>query len=169
MTQVIPRELDDALGFNLYRVALLFRRELMRALERYLLTPEQWQVLVALVQGAGSLEQHELAELTLRDKHTLSRIVARMERDGWIARRPHSRDRRVTLVQPSRRARAEMDSVRKHLFEHFTPILAQLSRAEHAGLMASLKKLRGYLERAPVVADEAGSVPGSQKNKRTRR
>ena len=44
----IPAELQDSLGYNLYRVSLLFRRELIRALSEYGLTPEQWQVLVVL-------------------------------------------------------------------------------------------------------------------------
>jgi DNA-binding MarR family transcriptional regulator len=158
MTDVIPRELDNALGFNVYRVALLFRRELMRALQDYALTPEQWQVLIALTQSGQSLEQHELGELTLRDRHTLSRMLARMERDGWIERRPDRRDGRVVRVRSTARARAEVKAVRARLWEHFTPILGVLTPAEQSGLLTLLKRIRRHLEpdASPARDDTAG-------------
>ena len=141
----IPSVLDDALGFNLYRVALLFRNELMHALADYALTPEQWQVLQALWSTEDDLNQSEIAHLTLRDKHTVSRILGRLERDGWIAKHPDPDDARAHIVQPTERADALRQDVRHALFDHFEGILAVLSEKEEEELMRMLKKLRRTL------------------------
>ena len=77
--------LDEQIGFNLYRLSLLFRRELLRCLDEYSLTPEQWQALVTL-RGKDRLSQSEIAAVTLQDAPTVSRMLARMERDGWVHR-----------------------------------------------------------------------------------
>lgn len=142
----IPPELNDALGFNIYRVALLFRSELMKALSDYHLTPEQWQVMQTLWLTEGNLTQNDIAHLTLRDKHTVSRILARLERDGWIIKRPYPGDARAYLVEPSKQAKTLRREVPDKLNQHFTEILSVLAKGEEAILLSLLKKLRQRLE-----------------------
>ena len=142
----IPPVLDDALGFNLYRVALLFRQELMTALSDYGLTPEQWQVLQALWSTEGDLNQSEVAHLTLRDRHTASRIITRLERDGWIEKHPDPEDGRAYLVRLTAKAEALRQDVPQELFAHFEDLLDVLEDGEEAHLLRLLKKLRRRLE-----------------------
>jgi len=144
----IPPVLDDALGFNLYRVAQLFRGELMRALADYGLTPEQWQVMQALWSTDDDLTQNDLAHLTVKDKHTTSRILGRLERDGWIQRRPHPDDGRALVVEPTPSAQALRDEVPPILVEHFEGeggVLDCLSHDERSELMRLLKTLRRHI------------------------
>lgn len=141
----IPSILDDALGFNLYRVALLFRQELMAALSDHGLTPEQWQVMQTLWSTDEDLNQNEVAHLTLRDKHTVSRILARLERDGWIEKRPDPSDGRAHLVRLTKQAEALRDDVPQKLFAHFEGVLSVLDGAEEEELLRLLKKLRRHL------------------------
>ena len=136
--------LEEALGFNLYRTALLFRREILIALEPWAMTTEQWQVLMAL--GRAECTQRELAELTLTDKHTLSRMLDKLERDGWIERDGDPDDRRAVRVRATAHARAELPGMVRAANTHFRPILASLTPQQHAQLMASLKTLRAHLE-----------------------
>ena len=141
----IPPVLDDALGFNLYRVALLFRRELMRALSEYELTPEQWQVMQTLWSSDEDLNQSAVAHLTLRDKHTVSRILARLERDGWIHKRPDPNDARAYIIVPTDQAKQLRDEVPTQLLDHFEDILDVLDEGEEEELLRLLKKLRRRL------------------------
>ena len=144
----IPPVLDDALGFNLYRVAQLFRTELMRVLADYGFTPEQWQVMQALWSTDESLTQSDIAHLTVRDRHTVSRMLGRMERDGWITRRTHPDDGRAYVVEATAQALAVRDEVRATLIEHFEGqhgVLACLSPDQTAELMTLLKTLRTHL------------------------
>jgi DNA-binding MarR family transcriptional regulator len=145
-TRPIPRALDDALGFNLYRVALLFRGELVRALSDYGLTPEQWQVMQAVWTTDGPLMQNDVAGLTLKDRHTVSRILARLERDGWIERRPHPDDPRALDVVATEAANARRDEVPRVLNEHFDRIYEVFGPGEADELMRLLRKLRARLE-----------------------
>ena len=139
--------LDESLGFNLYRVAQLYRRELIRALVDYDLTPEQWQLLATLAEGGNSITQGEIATLALKDKHSVSRMLDKMERAGWIARHPHPDDARATSVRLGRRG-AEVGAVGDLLTRHFAAIDGLLSRPERAHLLALLRTLRHRLERA---------------------
>lgn len=144
----IPPVLDDALGFNLYRVAQLFRAELMAALADYGLTPEQWQVMQALWSTDDDLTQNDVAHLTVKDKHTVSRMLGRLERDGWIEKRPHPDDGRAVVVEPTARARALRNEVPPILIQHFEGeggVHAALDDGELAELMRVLKKLRRHL------------------------
>lgn len=62
--------------------------------------------LVALAQlvGAGPLSQAELVKRLSITPATGVRLVDRMERDGWVTRRPDPTDGRVNLVVPTKRA-----------------------------------------------------------------
>jgi MarR family transcriptional regulator, lower aerobic nicotinate degradation pathway regulator len=138
----IPSELNDALGFNIYRVALLFRKELIHALADYQMTPEQWQIMRALWSTNEQLNQNEIAHLTLKDKHSVSRILARLERDGWIVRHPHPTDARATLIAPTEQAEHLRQTVPAQLYAHFAPILGVLSEDEARHLLTLLHTLR---------------------------
>jgi DNA-binding MarR family transcriptional regulator len=140
--QHIPDPLNDALGFNIYRVALLFRKELIHALSNYALTPEQWQVMQALWSTSERLNQNDIAHLTLKDKHSVSRMLARLERDGWIVRQPDPTDARATLIAPTAQADQLRETVPSQLYAHFDPILSVLSTNEGEQLLALLQKLR---------------------------
>lgn len=99
--------LDQALSFRIYRVNQLLRTALYRAFraDGREMTPEQWIVLGRLWRQDGQ-SQTELGESTLKDKATLSRILAVMERDGLVVRRPDpddGRTRRVYATQAAKR------------------------------------------------------------------
>ena len=69
------------------------------------LTPEQWIVLVQLWQADGQ-SQSDLAELTRRDKPTLSRIIDTMEKSGLVERTADARDARTRRVVLTRHGKA---------------------------------------------------------------
>lgn len=151
--RTIPPVLDDALGFNLYRVALLFRRELMQALSDYELTPEQWQVMQSLWATEETLNQSDVGQLTLRDKYTVSRILSRLERDGWIRKEPDPADGRAHIIVPTEKANSLREEVRSKLFGHFEEIYEVLSDDEEEELMRALKKLRRHLSDRPTTRE----------------
>lgn len=142
---MIPSFLDDALGFNIYRASLLVRRELMQALSEYEMTPEQWTLMATLWSTERPLNQSEIAQLTLKDKHTVSRIIKRLERDGWIKKKIHPEDWRITMIQPTKRSMSFKEDVQKRLFSHFDDILKDFPDEEVEMLVRSLKKLRRTL------------------------
>ncbi len=142
----VPEALDQALGFNLYQVALLFRRDLMRALSQHRLTPEQWQILVALEERSEGLKQNEVAALTMKDKHSVSRILARMEAAGWVERASDPVDGRAIMVQRTPKSRKALKPMQRSLDTHFRRVNGALSLGERQQLLGLLRRLRAELE-----------------------
>ena len=138
--------LDASLGFNLHRVALLFRRELLAALEPWNLVAEQWQVLIALSASPKSRSQQDLARLTLTDKHSLSRMLERMERAGWIERRKADHDARASRVVLTDRAKTELPAMSAAVDARFHRVHALVSSTRRQQLLEILLELRGKME-----------------------
>lgn len=141
--------LDSALGFNIDRLAILFRRQLIRSLRAYGLTPEQWQVLAAVTTSRETeLSQNDIAEITLKDRHAVSRMIDRMERDGWIVREPSARDSRALCIRPTAKAGREFEQVRKALFDGFAPLTSRMASGERRELLRLVKHMISIFEQA---------------------
>jgi MarR family transcriptional regulator for hemolysin len=69
------------------------------------MTLRQWEVLVWLSVN-GDLSQAELAECMGIERHTLTGVLVRMERDGWLERRCCPHDRRKNKLHPTDKAEA---------------------------------------------------------------
>lgn len=145
MPSVDQPQLDGTLGFNLDRVAKLYRRELVHALANHGLSPEQWQAISALSARKNGLSQAEIATLTCKDKHSMSRMLSRMQRSGWVCRTEDPEDARafrVTLARPA----ADVDALRAALRKHFSRINSVLTESQQRHLLGLLKTLRTHLE-----------------------
>ncbi len=68
------------------------------------LTRSQWLVINRLYRRPGAT-QSELAEMLEVEKATAGRMVDRMEKKGWVVRRPDAADRQGQPAAPDRRGR----------------------------------------------------------------
>ena len=87
------------------------------------LTGPQYGTLVA-VAGWPEVDQKRAGELISLDKSTTAGVVARLEKKGWLTRRPHPRDGRRRLLMLTDSARANLPvwtsaaaQVQQHLLE----------------------------------------------------
>lgn len=145
--------LNNNLGYNLYRAYLLFHRELIRALKAYAVTPEQWQVLIIL-WNHGSVTPTEISRVTLQDLPSISRMLVRMEKNGWIQRFDNEEDGRsfhVVLTEKGRKSKNEMII---KLDSHFKSYLNEVPKDLHDGIINELLQFRGKLgDYTPIVTD----------------
>lgn len=153
-TKVIPAFLDDALGFNLDRVANLVRLELMRALARYELTPEQWQIMVLVWRSETPLRQQDITEMLVKDKHNVSRMVRRLEEKGWLKRQPDPNSR-AFFLRPTALGQSLKDEVPRALYAHVAKIGLGLTPTQERELVALLKIVRGHLHKDGAEVEEA--------------
>ena len=96
--EVFP--LDRSLGYTHHLVDMALSAGLARSFAasgRPDLTPEQWAVLSRLWEEEG-VSQIELAARTGKDRHNMTRILALLEKNGFIYRRPDKGDSRRKLV-----------------------------------------------------------------------
>lgn len=137
-------EFDQSLAHNAARVGHLMRQEMQHCLADLQVTPEQWQALIYLsgYDHEDGLTQNELAELTLKDKTTISRLIEIMLRDGLLTRET-GQDRRTYRLHLSERGwqivEAAWPIVQQHFPEH---VFGGLDEAEQAELLRLLQKVR---------------------------
>jgi MarR family transcriptional regulator, organic hydroperoxide resistance regulator len=113
------------LPYLLNRVTTRLNVEFQQELHRHLLTLTHWRVLAFLSERDG-LPVTELAQFTATDQSTLSRALARMDRDGLITRRAGTRDSRVVQVF--------ITGAGRDLFNTVLPQAMRLHRAAVRGL-----------------------------------
>jgi DNA-binding MarR family transcriptional regulator len=83
----------------------LMRLRLTEALQPLGLAPAQFMVLVDLA-GGQTRTQRELAERLAVEQPTMANTLARMERDGLIARKARAADRRISDISATPEAEA---------------------------------------------------------------
>ncbi len=138
----IPEALNDALGFNLDRVATFYRHGLIRALADYGLTPEQWQIMSIVWGNEKVLTQQDITRLLIKDKHNVSRMIRRLEAKGWLEREQSPEDARAFLIRPTELGANVKDEVPKRLYAYFDQVDTGLSSKEERQLLNLLKKVR---------------------------
>jgi DNA-binding MarR family transcriptional regulator len=93
MIPIFP--VEDSPGFIVHLLDTQMKTGLKRAFQSrgYNITPEQWGVLSRLWSNEGA-HQSTLARDTIKDRHTMTRILNLLERKGLIKRVPDPADRR---------------------------------------------------------------------------
>jgi DNA-binding MarR family transcriptional regulator len=87
----------DNLGFLICDTARLLRKHFDNRVRTMGLTRAQWQVLKLVAREEG-LHQAVLAERLELEPITLSRLLERMEKSGWVERRAVPGDKRARSV-----------------------------------------------------------------------
>jgi MarR family transcriptional regulator, organic hydroperoxide resistance regulator len=82
------------------RVALLHRLRARQLLRQIGLYPGQ-ELMMMHLWDTGAQRQSDLATLFDTDSASMTRSVQRLERAGFVRRRPDPTDRRATLVEPT--------------------------------------------------------------------
>ena len=91
----------ESLGFHCSLTVKAFMSALERKLKGMGVSKAQFLALEHLI-ASGPLSQSELVERLSITPATGVRLVDRMERDGWVIRRPRPGDGRVKLVVPTK-------------------------------------------------------------------
>jgi MarR family transcriptional regulator for hemolysin len=152
----MEKSVATAVGFLIGDVTRLYRREFDRRAAHLGLTRVQWRALrrIERVEGltqAGLAEDLELAPIAV------GRVLDRLEKAGFIERRPDPADRRcwrLHLAPGSAMVMASVDRIANELREEvFAGIdLDELRTAER--VMATLKTRLGGATTPPARADD---------------
>lgn len=154
-------------GFILKDVQRLWVRLFEQRLPQLGMTFTQSKVLVFLSRNEGTT-QAKLAEASDTEPMTLVRVLDRMERDGWIERRPDPADRRahrLYLLPASNAVLAEIVRIGE---KARSEALAGLSSEEREQMMSMLEHVRANLV-ALVSAGEPANAARQDVSPRVRR
>lgn len=82
------------LGKTVRQVSKAYRNEI----KSYNLTHGQFFVIIAIMEEKEGLLPSELAAKTAQDRATTTGLLDRLEKDGWIERKPDKKDRRSLRI-----------------------------------------------------------------------
>jgi MarR family transcriptional regulator for hemolysin len=132
---------DGYIGYVLSDVARLMRTVFDRRVREIGLTRSQWLVLSRLHRRPGA-SQSELAEMLELDRASAGRMLDRMEKGGWVERRPDGGDRRINrlhLTPEAQRVHAEMWEIAEATVDDALATLSATERATFTRFAARVK------------------------------
>jgi DNA-binding MarR family transcriptional regulator len=91
-------DIDTTLGYAVNRTSVILRQELQRRFRaaNQRLTVEEWALMGQLWKENG-LSRQQLADRTIKDQTTVTRLLDSLVRKGFVRREQDATDRRVVL------------------------------------------------------------------------
>jgi DNA-binding MarR family transcriptional regulator len=99
-----------------------------------------WRVLSTLADGKP-ISIGRLAQISVTKQPTVTRLLDRMEAQGYVERIPHESDRRVTLVRITPHGKKLVSSLIEQARLHEAQVLAPLGKTKTEELKATLRLL----------------------------
>jgi DNA-binding MarR family transcriptional regulator len=157
----LSSEDERHIGFLISDVARLLRTAFDRRVRGLGLTRSQWLVINRLYRRPGAT-QSELAEMLEVEKATAGRMVDRMEKKGWVVRRPDAADRRVNRLHLT----AEADLIQVQLAQiadrTVDDALALLSDDEREQFSAWMRQVKRQLQAMLDPEFAASAIPAQE-------
>lgn len=117
---------------------------LQHRLRNYDITSEQWSVLFHVVHDEGMI-QKTIAELTFKDKPTITRILNQLEQKGYIVRKADEQDRRSYRIYSTEQGKRLMDETEPLEQSAVEDMRLCLGEQRYDELVKSLIQLSDYI------------------------
>jgi len=139
----IPIDFENSIGPWLGRTVKILDYVIQESLKynELDLTKEQMIVLKKLHDKDG-LNQNDLAFLTLRNKSSLTRLLAKMESKNYILRKQSKKDKRVNHVFLTPFGKEIFLKTKPVIKKMITNIESSISKKEKDQIIATLKKIQ---------------------------
>jgi DNA-binding MarR family transcriptional regulator len=124
---------------------------------KYGLTTEQFSLLAAVKSRGGSLTPSELGTILARRPNSVSMLVDRMVKAGWVRRTRDRKDRRLVNVYLTSKGEKALEPAAPAGWEFIQKILSPLSDKDKQALNSMLEVLKceidGYLNPEADMAE----------------
>jgi MarR family transcriptional regulator, organic hydroperoxide resistance regulator len=137
--------LDSFFPYRLYRASKKLQLRLQTRLRAMRMSSSQWSV-ISVLKAYGALSIGEIVEATLMEQPTISRVVARLEKTGWVTRRSSTRDSRMALISLTTAGVDVFKQIIPAAMRHQDLALNGIARKEITQLIATLEKLEENIE-----------------------
>jgi MarR family transcriptional regulator, organic hydroperoxide resistance regulator len=139
--------LDQSLPFWVYRAQTQGVTTLRRTFQSagYDLTPEQYAALARLSEKEG-VNQSQLGERMLKDRHNMTRILSLLEKRGYVERRADQADKRMYRIFLTEAGRNIRDSVTPVVLNHLNQMYSGLTPEDFLTMRRILEHIVANLE-----------------------
>lgn len=135
---------EKSIGFLIYEVSRLMRRDFDARVQSLGLTQVQWRAIAHIARQEGC-NQTVLADVLEVKPITLTRLIDRLVEAGWIVRQPDQRDRRAMQLYLTEKARPLLKTMLEKSLQTRAKALQGVSEDEFASLFNTLKKMKTNL------------------------
>ncbi len=142
------------LGFLVHDVSRLRRRVVDRVLKPLGVTRSQWWVL-AFLSRADGMSQVALADELDLGKVALGQLIDRLEKTGFVSRRPDEVDKRVKRVFLTKRSQALIARIRDSVSVTEKQILERIDETDLKATVSALRAMKENL--LAMIEDEDAS------------
>ncbi len=140
---------ENNIGFLLHDVTRLMKRLFDKRMSTLNLTRSQWWVLNFLYFNEG-INQSDFSILLDIEKAPLSRLLARMEKKGWLERRNDKNDKRIKNLFLSRNIKPVIMDIRDMANLTREEALSGLNKMEQSILRDHLLKIKKTLSNKDI-------------------
>ena len=143
-----PYPIEELLFYWVYRVqtegvALLARRFKGSGHD---ITPEQFGVLARL-RGEQGLNQAQLGERMLKDRHNMTRILNLLEGHGYVERLPDSSDRRIFRIFLTEKGKGVQKELMPIFTRHLDELLGGVPDLDQQTALKSLRRIVANIQK----------------------
>jgi DNA-binding MarR family transcriptional regulator len=164
------KDTASTLGLLVSDLARLLRRSMDRRLQSLGLTQAQWRAIARLSRGEG-MTQTALAESLEIQPITVTRLIDRMERAGWVERRMHPLDRRAVQLYLAPRSQPILAQMHARAAETLDEATRGIGTGAQKQLLDTLEQIKHNLvaaETAATAAHALGNDHGRRKPAKAR-
>ncbi|QNQ08663.1 MarR family winged helix-turn-helix transcriptional regulator [Sphingomonas alpina] len=137
--------LEGYVPYQLYRLTNRLDRRLQTRLRKLGIKPSPWRVMTVL-RSHGTLAIGGIAEHSLMEQPTVSRVIVQLEADGLIEREISAEDSRITLVTLTPEGVEKIDTIVAIAHRHQEEALSELSSDEIAQFRAIVARIEQNID-----------------------
>jgi DNA-binding MarR family transcriptional regulator len=137
--------LDDYLPYQLYRLTNRLNQRLQARLRSQGIKPSRWRVM-SVLRSRGTLTIGKIADHTLMEQPTVSRVITQLEKEGLATRRISAGDSRATEVSLTLAGVEKLDAIVVTAYHHQQEALGGLSSSELDTLRAILGRIEQNID-----------------------
>lgn len=134
-------KLEYSLGFQVNMTANAMKNRFNSFLKPYKLTSEQY-VIMKSIEENPNVTPTQLAEITFKDKTTITRMIDTLVKNEMLLRVPKEDDRRAYKIQWSTKGEAVMKEIIPISEEVISKLRSQFSKEELTSFLNILEKLK---------------------------
>jgi DNA-binding MarR family transcriptional regulator len=133
----------------------LGNKRFAQLLSRYGLTAPQYFTLISLFHQDRPRSMHVVASITHQDAATVTGIMDRLVKLGYVSRERGEDDRRKVYVSLEEAGRQVIEEIRQTVHENWKHSFAGLNQEELDEMLRLLRAVLHAYESVPGVAEEA--------------
>jgi MarR family transcriptional regulator, transcriptional regulator for hemolysin len=137
---------QKSIGFLLYDVSRLMRRDFDARVQSLGLTQIQWRAIAHIARLEGC-KQTTLADQLEVKPITLTRLIDRLVESGWVVRLPDPKDRRAVQLHLTSKSRPLLETMQEKSLQTRAEALRGISEDECIVLFSALKKMKCNLSK----------------------